>query len=70
MKGRDTHTSTQQWIATIKQSSIELRIVVETRETNPNVEKYEPNGITNVTGRLQRVTRKSAQSMTNVDEQD
>ena len=58
-------TSTQQGIATIKQSSIELRIVVETRETNPNVEKYEPNGIINMTGRLQSATRKSAQSMTN-----
>ena len=36
-------TSTQQGIATIEQSSIELRIVVETRGTNPNVEKYEPD---------------------------
>ena len=52
-------------IATIKQSSIELRVVVETRETTPAVEEYEPNGIINMTGRLQSATRKSAKSMTN-----
>ena len=38
--------------------SIELRKGIETHETNSNVEKYAQTGVSNITRRLQSLTRK------------